>query len=83
MKRQTRPPLNRESPEAHRGPRCWLPPAVLDELNVGVAQLAHALLQVLAEAAQGHLDDVDVAEQLPLQSAAESRQPGGHRRAGW
>lgn len=83
MKRQTRPPLNRESPEAHRGPGCWLPPAVLDELNVGVAQLAHALLQVLAEAAQGHLDDVDVAEQLPLQSAAESCQPGGHRRAGW
>ena len=52
MKRQTRPPLNRESPEAHRGPGCWLPPAVLDELNVGVAQFAQALLQVLAEAAQ-------------------------------
>lgn len=55
---------------------------MLDELNVGVAQLAQALFQVLAEAAQRHLDDVDVAEQLPLQSAAESHQPGGHRRAG-
>ena len=64
------------------GPGRWLPPAVLDELNVGVAQLAQALFQVLAEAAQGHLDDVDIAEQLPVQSAAEGRQPGGYRRQG-
>lgn len=64
-------------------PQCWLPPAVLDELDVGVVKLAQALLQVLAEAAQGHLHDVNVAEQLPVQCAAESNQPGGHRRAGW
>ena len=83
MEGQTRPPLNRESPVAHRGPRCWLSPAVPDKLNVGVAKLAQALLQVLAEAAQGHLEDVDVAEQFPVQSAAESDQPGGHGRAGW
>lgn len=70
-------------PRAHRGPGCGLPPAVLDELNVGEAKLAQALLQVLAEAAQGHLGDVDIAEQLPVQRAAETNQPGGHRRAGW
>lgn len=61
----------------------WLPPAVLDELNVGIAKLAQALLQVLAEAAQGHLDDIDVAKQLPVQGAAESDQPGDMGGGGW
>lgn len=53
---------------------------MLDELNVGIAKLAQALLQVLAEAAQGHLDDIHVAKQLPVQGAAETDQPGGHGR---
>lgn len=55
---------------------------MLDVVDVGVAELAQALLQVLAEAAQGHLDDIDVAEQLPVQCATEVGQPGGHGRGG-
>lgn len=66
---------------AHKGPGCWVPPAVLDKLSVGVVKLAQALLQVLAEAAQGQLDDINVAKQLPLHCVAESDQPGGHRRS--
>lgn len=65
---------------ACRSPGCRLPPAVLNELDVGVANLAQALLQVLAEAAEGHLDDIDVAKQLPVQCVAENDQPGGHER---
>ena len=65
---------------AHRCPGCWFPPAVLDVLNVGVAKLAQALLQVLAEAAQGHLDDVNIAKQLLVHCAAENDQPGEHGR---
>lgn len=56
---------------------------MLDELYVGVAELAQALLQVLAEAAQGHLDDIDVAKQLPVQGAAETDQPADMGGAGW
>lgn len=65
---------------ARRSPGRRLPPAVLNELDVGVANLAQALLQVLAEAAQGHLDDVNVAKQLPVQRVAENDQPRGHGR---
>lgn len=65
---------------ARRSPGRRLPPAVLNELDVGVANLAQALLQVLAEAAQGHLDDINVAKQLPVQRVAENDQPGGHGR---
>lgn len=54
---------------------------MLEELNVGVAQLAQALLQVLAEAAQGQLDDIDVAKQLLVQCVTESDQPGGRERS--
>lgn len=71
-----------EKAQCPQRPRRWLPPAVLDELDVGVVKLAQVLLQVLAEAAQGHLHDVDVAEQLLVQCAAESNQPGRRRRAG-
>lgn len=65
---------------AHRSPRRWVPPAVLDVLDVGETELAQALLQVLAEAAQGHLDDVNIAQQLLVHCAAENDQPGEHGR---
>lgn len=74
MKRDTRPPLNRE--RACRSSGYWLPPAVLDKFNIGVAKLAQALLQILAKTAQGNLGDINVAKQLLVQCAAESDQPG-------
>lgn len=50
-----------ETQETH-----WFSPAVLDKVNVGIAEFAQTLLQVLPEASQGHLDDIHVAQQLPV-----------------